>query len=128
MPPVLENQPLFGTAEVFAGTGVDRHEVADVDERRDGNLEAGLGDGRLVLGSGRRPLNRPSGLEVLELQVEDGSPVARRDEFTVHHGIKLPIVADEDHALASIAIVDRGHKTLRTSGIPAARSLPDSLI
>src|SRR5581483_3136086 len=54
---------LVRATQVLAVAGVDLDDVADADERRDRHLQPGLGDRRLVLGGGRRPLQRRVGLD-----------------------------------------------------------------
>ena len=196
---------LFRAAQVLAGAGVDGDDFADADERRHGDLQAGLQHGRLVLGGGggalhgrlgldhlqldrRRQLEAQrlafvedhvglgvflhvghqladqvglqrvlvagfdvhedvavavlvdvfhltlfqvglldlvvgldaavqdvAGLQVLELEGEDGPPVAGRVQVAVHHVLELAVVADDDHPLADLAEFDRCHENLRLS-------------
>jgi hypothetical protein len=57
-----------------------------------------------------------AGLEVLELEVEDGAPVPGRVEVAVDDLPELAVLADDDHALAHLAVFDGGHRSVSPAG------------
>lgn len=51
-----------------------------------------------------------AGLEILQLQLQDGPPVAGGVQIPVNHGVELAVVADDDHSLADLTVFDRSHR------------------
>ena len=50
------------------------------------------------------------GLQVPHLELEDGPPVPGRVQVAVEALVELPVLADEDHALANVDVLDVGHR------------------
>src|SRR5262249_43553289 len=59
-------------------------------------------------------------LEVLELELEDGPPIARGVQVPVEALVELPVVADQHHAFADIHVFDRRHNHSPSAGAALA--------
>src|SRR5262249_62382175 len=77
------------------------------------SLQIGLFD--LVFGMDALVVDEP-GLQVLELEAELGGQVARRLEIAIDDVVELLVLADDHHALAHFAVLDRSHETSVTFG------------
>jgi len=58
--------------------------------------------------SGDRP-----GLEVFQLELQDGPPISRRIQIAVHDMKQLTALPHNHHAFANLAVFNRSHKYLR---------------
>src|SRR5438552_1098197 len=65
--PGSTEQLLFGSAEIFTGSRVHGDQLTDANERRHGDLEPGLENGRLELRRRRRALHGRLGVDDLQV-------------------------------------------------------------
>src|SRR5262249_16381210 len=113
--------PLAGQRHLIVGVGVHENEATNfvVDVLDFAVVQVGLLD--LVLRSDAIDRDRPR-LQILELELENGTPVTGSVKIAVNYVIELAVVPDDYHALANLTVLDRRHKKPPSS----SKSLPKS--
>src|SRR5262249_30672883 len=110
--------PVFAEGDLVVGLFVHEDVVVAVLVQVLELARLQVGDLDLVFGF-EPPRRHRAGLEVLQLQVDVRAPAAGRVQIAIDDEVELAVVADDDLALANVAVVDRCHEALRWYTEPA---------